>query len=98
MAAIERFQNFFQSTGRRVSLRAVVVDYCQAAVKLPGRTLTDAVDGCLSTVATVKRVDLEATVEPFIASREPKTVAKDGKRPQLSPGWHYIVAMCRRTR
>ena len=93
VAAIERLQHFFQSTGRRVSLRAAVVDYCEAAGKLHGRTLTDAVDGFLATVATVKRVDLSEAVEQFIASRKPKTVAKDGKRPQLSPGYHYIVSL-----
>jgi len=98
LAAIERLQDFYRSTGRRVSLRAAVVDYCDAAGKLHERTLNErtlneAVDGYLSTLATIKRVDLKAAVEQFIASREPKTVAKDGKRPQLSPGYHYIVAM-----
>jgi hypothetical protein len=51
------------------------------------------VDGFLSTVVTVKRMDLKEAVEESITIREPKTVAPDGKRPQLSPGWHYIVSM-----
>jgi hypothetical protein len=55
--------------------------------------LAEAVDSFLSTVATVKRVDLTAAVEQFVESRKLRTVAKDGKRPQLSPGWHYNVAM-----
>jgi integrase len=93
LAAFERLQEFFRDTGRQVSLRAAVLDYCEAAGRLHGRTLREAVDGYLSTVVTVKREDLKAAVERFIASRESKTAAKDGKRPQLSPGYHYIVAM-----
>ena len=91
--ALEELQRFYQTTGKRISIRFAVGAYCESARKLGDRTLADAVDGFLSTVATVKRVDLKEAVEKFIASREPKTVAKDGKRPQLSPGWHYIVAM-----
>ena len=91
--ALEELQRFYQMTGKRVSMRFAVGAYCESARKLGERTLADAVDGFLSTVATVKRVDLSEAVEKFIESRKPKTVAKDGKRPQLSPGWHYIVAM-----
>jgi integrase len=91
--AFEELQRFYQATGKRVSIRFAVGVYCEAARKLGERAVADAVDGFLSTVATVKRVDLKAAVEQFIASRESKTVAKDGKRPQLSPGYHYIVAM-----
>ncbi len=93
LAALEALENFRLSTGRRVSLRSAVADYCEASAKLHGCTLSEAVDRYVSTVATIKRVDLKAAVEQFIASRESKTVAKDGKRPQLSPGYHYIVAM-----
>ena len=92
-AALERLQGFYQATGRKVSLLAGISQFCEAAMKLNGHTFGEAVEGFLSTVATVKRVDLKEAVEQFIASREPKTVAKDGKRPQLSPGWHYIVSM-----
>jgi integrase len=91
--ALEELQRFYQATGRHVSIRFAVGEYCEAARKLKGQTLMEAVNGYLSTVATVKREDLKAAVERFIASRESKTVAKDGKRPQLSPGYHYIVAM-----
>ncbi len=93
MAAIEDLQRFYQATGKRISVRFAVGVYCEAARKLNGQSLSEAVDAYLNTVATVKRVDLSEAVEQFIASREPKTVAKDGKRPQLSPGWHYIVSM-----
>jgi integrase len=93
VAALERLDRFFLETGRRVSLLEGIEHFCAASAKLHGRSLIEAVDGYLSTVATIKRADLMAAVEQFIAGREPKTVAKDGKRPQLSPGYHYIVAM-----
>ena len=92
-AALERLQGFYQATGRKVSLLAGISEWCESALKLKKHTFSEAVDGFLSTVATVKRVDLSEAVEQFKASRKPKTVAKDGKRPQLSPGWHYIVSM-----
>ena len=91
--AFEELQRFYQATGKRVSIRFAVGVYCEAARKLGERAVADAVDGFLSTVATIKREDLKAAVERFIASRESKTVAKDGKRPRLSPGYHYIVVM-----
>lgn len=92
-AALETLQGFYERTGRRVSLLAGISDYCEAATKLGGRSLAGAVEGFLSTVATVKRKDLSAAVEEFIAGRKSKTEAKDGKRPQLSPGYHYTVSM-----
>jgi len=91
--AIEELQRLFQSTGKRISIRFAVGEFCEATRKLHGRTMAEAVDGFLSTVATIKRVDLSEAVEQFIAGRKLKTVAKDGRRPQLSPGWHYIVGM-----
>ena len=93
LAALERLADFYRATGRRVSLLAVASEYAESARKLDGRTLAEAVDGFLSTVAKVKRVGLDAAIEQFIESRKLRTVAKEGKRPQLSPGWHYIVAM-----
>jgi integrase len=90
--ALEELQRYYQETGKRVSIRFAVGEYCEAARKLDGRTLAEAMEGFLSTVAKVKRVDLSEAVEQFIESRKIKTVAKDGKRPQLSPGWHYIVS------
>jgi integrase len=91
--AIEQLQRFYQTTGKRISIRFAVGVFCEASRKLGERTVDEAVDGFLSNVATVKRVDLTAAVEQFIESRKLRTVAKDGKRPQLSPGWHYIVGM-----
>jgi integrase len=91
--ALEELQRFYQTTGKRISIRFAVGAYCESARKLGERALAEAVDGFLSTVATIKRVDLSEAVEQFIESRKLKTVAKDGKRPQLSPSWAYIVAM-----
>jgi len=90
--ALEELERLYQATGKRISIRFAVGEYCEAARKLDGRTLAEAMDGFLSTVAKVKRVDLAEAVEKFIESRKLKTTAKDGKRPQLSPGWHYIVS------
>jgi len=56
-----------------LSLRAVVGDYCEQAVKLPKRMLGEAVDGYLSTVASVKRKDIKESVEEFIIAEEPRT-------------------------
>jgi len=93
VAAFEALRRFYRTTGREVSLLEAVEQFCGASTKLGNHTLSEAVDGYLSTVATVRRVDLKVAVEQFIAVRESKTVAKDGKRPQLSASYHYIVAM-----
>jgi integrase len=89
--AIEELQRYFQATGKRISIRDAVGQFCANARKLGDRPLSEAVDGFLSTVATVKRVDLSNAVEEFVLSRKPLTLAKDGKRPQLSPGYLYII-------
>ena len=91
--ALEELQRFYQATGRRISIRSAVGAYCEALRKLKEHTLEAGVEGFLTTVATVKRKDLAEAVEQFVESRKFKTVAKDGKRPQLSPGWHYIIGM-----
>ena len=94
LAALERLQSFYASTGRKVSLLAGISAYCEAAVKLGDRSLSDSVDGFLSNVATVKRIDLAEAVEEYITLREKETVLKkDEIRPALSPSYHYIVAM-----
>ena len=45
LAALERLQGFYQSTGRRVSLLGGISEYREAVSKLLGRTLGQAVDG-----------------------------------------------------
>ncbi|MBI3416480.1 MAG: hypothetical protein HY043_14385 [Verrucomicrobia bacterium] len=93
LAALERLEAFRQSTGRRVSLLSVVAEFVEASAKLRGRSLTEAVHGYLSTVATVKRKDIREAVEEFTESRKHKSEAKDGKRAQLSRVYAYNVAM-----
>jgi hypothetical protein len=93
LAALERLQNFFVSTGRHVSLLAAVCGYCESASKLNGYTLGEAVDGFLRTVATVKRKDLAEAIEEFIAAEEVRTKASDGQRAQLSGKYHYNRAI-----
>jgi integrase len=93
VAALERLQAFFQSTGRRVSLLAGISEYCEAAAKLQGRTLGEAVEGYLSTIAMVKRQALAAAVEEYIEAEQPRTKASDGQRAQLSPKYAYNRAI-----
>jgi hypothetical protein len=93
VASLERLQGFYQSTGRKISLLSAVSEYCEAAGKLSGFTLSEVVERFLKTIVTVKRVDLGQAAEKFIEGRKPLTEAKDGKRPQLSPHYHYDVSM-----
>ncbi len=93
LAALQRLEGLYRATGRRVSLLAAASQYAEAVEKLKGHALNAAVDGFLSTAATVKRMDLGQAVEEFINSRAHKTKAENGKRPQLSVGYAYIVAM-----
>jgi hypothetical protein len=86
-------QTFYHSTGRRVSLLAGISEYCESAGKLHGRTLGEAVDGFLSTVASVKRKDIKEAVEDFIAAEELRTKASDGQRAQVSGKYHYNRAI-----
>ena len=92
-AALERLQGLYQATGRKVSLLAGISEYCEAIRKLDAHTLSGAVDGFLSAVATVKRMDLGQAVEEFTRGRAHKTESENGKRPQLSFAYHYIVSM-----
>jgi hypothetical protein len=84
LAAFERLQGFYQASGRRVSLLGAVSEFVEASGKLGGRTLSEAVEGYLRTVATVKRKDIPAAVEEFIQINEPRTRADNGQRAQLS--------------
>ena len=93
VAALERLDAFHQATGRKVSLLGAVSEFCEAAGKLRGRTLGEAVEKYLDTVAVVKRKDITEAAAEFIQERESKTVARDGRRPQLSAGYHYNVSM-----
>jgi integrase len=89
LAALERLQSHFQATGRRVSLLSGISVFCEADAKLNGRTVTDAIDGFLTTVASVKRKDISEAVAEFLLADAPRTKAADGQRAQLSAKYAY---------
>lgn len=93
LAALECLETFRQTSGRRVSLLGAVSEFVEASGKLHGRTLSEAVEGYLRTVATVKRKDVAAAVEEFIQTNEPRTRAANGQRAQLSGKYFYNLAI-----
>jgi len=93
IAAFERLQSFFQSSGRRVSLLAAVSEFVEASGKLGGRTMSEAVEGYVRTVATVQRKVISAAVEEFIQINEPRTRTINGQRAQLSAKYFYNLSI-----
>jgi hypothetical protein len=93
LAALQRLQSLYQSTGRRISLLAGISDYCEATAKLGDRPLSECVDSYLRNLAVVKRKNILEAAEEFIEGRKAKTIAPEGKRPQLSEGYHYSVSL-----
>jgi len=89
LTALERLQTHFSLTGNRVSLLAAVSAYCEAAAKLGSRSLDEALNGYLTTVVTIKTKDLKVAIDEFLLAAEPKTVASDGQRSQLSSKYAY---------
>jgi hypothetical protein len=63
LAALETLQSFYQSTGKRVSLHGVAVQFTEAASRLNGHSLAEAVDGFLGSVVRVKRITLHEAIE-----------------------------------
>jgi integrase len=93
LAALERLEEFYRATGRRVSLLAVASEWSESATKLGDRTMSEAVQGYLSTVAVVSRKGIAEAVEEFIAAEDPRTKASEGQRAQLSPKYAYNRAI-----
>jgi integrase len=93
LGALELLQDFYQSTGKRVTLRAGIAEYVEAAKKLHGRSLSEAIDGFNSTVATVTRKDIGEAVAEFVEGRKHLTQAQDGKRSKMSPVYAANVSM-----
>jgi integrase len=89
LAALERLQNLYQTTGKRFSLLGAVSEFAEASAKLNGHTMGEAVERYLNTVASVKRKDISEAVEEFIAAEEPRTKATAGQRAQVSAKYHY---------
>jgi hypothetical protein len=93
LAALERLQGFFQASGRRVSLLAAVSEFVEASGKLCGRTMSEAVEGYVRTIDTVKRKDIAAAVEEFIQINEPRARATNGQPAQLSAKYVYNLSI-----
>jgi len=86
LAGLELLQAFYQATTKRVSLRQVCAEHCEAARKLHGRPLSEAVDGFMANIVTVERKDLAEAVAEFNAARDKKAATLDrAGRSQLSP-------------
>jgi integrase len=93
LAALERLEAFRQTTGNRVSLLAAVSEFVEAASKLKGHTLGEAVERFLGTVASMRRKNIAEAVEEFIQVDEPRTRSSEGQRSQLSAKYAYNRAI-----
>ncbi len=89
LAALGRLQDFFVSTGQRISLLGAVSSYCDAAGKLRGHVLGEAVNSFLANHAAVQRKEIAQAVEEFITGEAPRTKAEEGQRAQVSPKYAY---------
>jgi hypothetical protein len=92
LAALQRLESFRQSTGKRLSLLAVVSEHVGLLEKLSGHSPDEAVEGYLQTVVSVRRLDIAKAVEEFLAERQHKAVAKDGKRVEAAAGEAELIA------
>jgi integrase len=92
LAALERMDAHFKATGERISLNTAVGEYLHSKVRLKV-PLSVAVDGFLTTVATVRRVGLAAAVKEFVDGRETETKSVNGKRPELSKNYFQITKL-----
>ena len=93
LTALEHLQGFYGATGRKLSLSAVASVFCESAMKLGGHSIAEAVDGFLCSVATVTAKDVAEAVKEFLAGAEQRTKSNDGKRPEVSPKYHYNRAI-----
>jgi len=89
LTALERLADFYRTTGRRVSLLAAVSVFVESSEKLHGRSVDEAVEGFLRTVADVKRKDIKEAVTEFLQADAPRTKAADGQRAQMSGKYAY---------
>ena len=92
LAAFERLDAYFKSKGKRISLNTAVADYLDSIGKL-NVPLSAAVTGYLTTVATLKRMDVRAAVKEFVDGREIETKSVNGKRPELSKNYFQITKL-----
>jgi hypothetical protein len=66
ITAFDMLEAFRQASGRRISLPAAVSEFVEASKKLGERTLNEAADGFLKTVAIVTTKDIGKAVEEFL--------------------------------
>lgn len=94
-AALEHLRKFYAQTGVQLSLAGVAQEYCSERAKLNGHTLAQAVDGFLSTVATVKRKPLAEAVTDYLAGRKAdvEAITREGKKRPPSAVYEYNVGM-----
>ena len=92
LAALQRLEAHYKAKGQRISLNAAVGDYLEAISRL-NIPLSAAVDGYLTTVATVNRIDLAASVKEFVDGREVETKSVNGKRPEMSKNYFQITKL-----
>jgi integrase len=93
MTALELLRGFYRDTGSNISLKRAASDYVEAARRLNGHTLAEAVEGYMANIVSVKRKDLAEAVEEFIQTDEPRTKASNGQRAQLSSEYTRIRAL-----
>jgi len=82
LAVRDALEAFRRETGITITPVQAITEYLASIRRLGKRPLSEAVAGFLSTVATVKQVDLAVAVNEFIAAREIKSKVREGKRAQ----------------
>jgi hypothetical protein len=87
--AFEMLDAFRQTSGRRVSLSAAISEFVEVSKKLGERTLREAADGFIRTVATVTRKNIGEAVNEFLQADVPRTKSSNGQRAQLSTEYAY---------
>ena len=55
MTALELLRGFYRDTGQHISLKRAVGDFVEAARRLKGHTIAEAVEGYMANVVSVKR-------------------------------------------
>ena len=89
ITAFEMLEAFRQASGRRVSLPAAISQFVESSKKLGERTLNEATDGFLKTVAVVAAKNISEAVQEFLHAAKGRTKASEGQRAQLSAKYAY---------
>jgi integrase len=89
ITAFEMLEAFRQAGGRRVSLPAAISEFVESSKKLGERTINEATDGFLKTVAIVSTKNIGEAVTEFLQAADLRTKASEGQRAQLSAKYAY---------